>query len=44
MKNVIVVIDWFESDEQVEEFWENHKDVICKLVDHEKKKEFVNES
>ena len=40
MKNVIVVIDWFRSDEEVGGFIQQNIDVILKLVNYKDKREF----
>jgi len=40
MKNVIVVLDWFESDEDVKAFLERFHLVVLKLVNVAQKKEY----
>ena len=40
MRNVIVVMDWFDGFEKIEEFYTKHHDKILKVVNLEKGTEF----
>ena len=40
MKNVIVVTDWFGSDEEVRVFVQQNIDVVLKLVSYKDKSEY----
>ena len=40
MRNVIVVMDWFDGFEKLEEFYKQHHDKIYKVVNLEKGTEF----
>ena len=40
MRNVIVVMDWFDGFEKLEEFYKKHYDKIYKVVNLEKGTEF----
>lgn len=40
MKNVIIVMDWFDSEEDIKVFLFTHHEVVLKLVNYKEKREY----